>query len=235
MKIICALSESQVEKLYANVYGKMFKALEEGKTFDPKVYMQDLFDKISSAKDDDTAAKFLQQIPSLMFLASSKNKLLSLKLDTNFLRDKIQEFKGTDEGITNTLKFFKGEVDPETAKALSEAKELDAFELKEEDPEEDKTYNEVRLKPFSAFTTTFQEFETLNPEYKDAFTQEDLDESKKRIYKAISKIREEIGTDTTLLDEVRFQGRVLKLTPFKSVELDQSKLDNYTKKLITRS
>ena len=79
MKIICALSDSQVEKLYANVYGKMFKALEEGKTFDPKVYMQDLFDKISSAKDDDTAAKFLQQIPSLMFLASSKNKLLSLK------------------------------------------------------------------------------------------------------------------------------------------------------------
>lgn len=235
MKIICALSESQVEKLYANVYGKMFKALEEGKTFDPKVYMQDLFDKISSAKDDDTAAKFLQQVPSLMFLASSKNKLLSLKIDTNFLRDKIQEFKGTDEGITNTLKFFKGEVDPETAKALSEAKELDAFELKETDPEEDKTYNEVRLKPFSAFTTTFQEFETLNPNYKDAFTQEDLDQSKTRIYKAISKIREEIGTDTTLLDEVKFQGRVIKLTPFKSVELDQSKLDNYTKKLIIRS
>jgi hypothetical protein len=235
MKIICALSESQVEKLYANVYGKMFKALEEGKTFDPKVYMQDLFDKISSAKDDDTAAKFLQQVPSLMFLASSKNKLLSLKIDTNFLRDKIQEFKGTDEGITNTLKFFKGEVDPETAKALSEAKELDAFELKEEDPEEDRTYNEVRLKPFSAFTTTFQEFETLNPNYKDAFTQEDLDQSKTRIYKAISKIREEIGTDTTLLDEVKFQGRVIKLTPFKSVELDQSKLDNYTKKLIIRS
>jgi hypothetical protein len=235
MKIICALSEKQVEKLYGNVYGKMFKALEEGKTFDPKAYMQDLFDKISSAKNDDTAAKFLQQIPSLMFLASSKNKLLSLKLDTNFLRDKIQEFKGTDEGITNTLKFFKGEVDPETIDALAESKELDAFELKEKDPEETETYNEVRLKPFSAFTTTFQEFEAINPNYKDAFTQEDLDESKKRIYKAISKIREEIGTDTTLLDEVKFQGRVIKLTPFKSIELDQSKLDNYSKKLITRS
>ena len=44
MKVTCALTQSQVEKLYANVYGHM---LNQGEAFDAKQYMTDLFNKIA--------------------------------------------------------------------------------------------------------------------------------------------------------------------------------------------
>lgn len=72
MKIQCALSQSQVEKLYSNIYGHM---LDKGSEFDPQQYMKDLFNKIANKSDVETAAKFMQQVPSLIGTASFRPAL----------------------------------------------------------------------------------------------------------------------------------------------------------------
>ena len=93
MKVTCALTQSQVEKLYANVYGHM---LNQGEAFDAKQYMTDLFNKIAKNKDVDTAAKFLQQVPSLIGTASFRPSIEDFGISTDILRPLIKQFKKDD-------------------------------------------------------------------------------------------------------------------------------------------
>jgi len=235
MKFKCALSDSQIKKLYANVYGNMSKVTDAKQAFDPKIYMQDLFEKIKNASDEDTAAKFIQQVPRLMAVAAFKPKTLKLQISADFIRERAVEFNDEQNGIENTIKYFKKEVNPELDKALIETKQNDAFEVIEKDPEETQTNNPVRLKPYSVFTATFQQFYALNPNYKTDTTQEQADESKRRIYNTLEKIRNVIDIDSTILDDVKYQGQTLKLKAVRVSQLDQRYLDSYTKNLIAKS
>ena len=235
MKFKCALSDSQIKKLYAHVYGNMSKAADAKQAFDPKTYMQDLFEKIKNSSDEDTAAKFIQQVPRLMMVAAVKPKTLTLRIDTNPIRDRIIEFNDPENGIENTIKYFKKEVNPDLERSIIESKQNDAFEVKEKDPEQQITTNPARLKPYSVYTATFQEFYALNPNLKDATTQEQADDSKRRIYKTLEKIKNGIDIDNTILDDVVYQGQTLKLKAVRVNQLDQRYIDNYTKDLIVRS
>ncbi len=235
MKFKCALSDSQIKKLYAHVYGNMSKTADAKQAFDPKTYMQDLFEKIKNSSDEDTAAKFIQQVPRLMMVAAVKPKTLTLRIDTNPIRDRIIEFNDPESGIENTIKYFKKEVNPDLERSIIESKQNDAFEVKEKDPEQQITTNPARLKPYSVYTATFQEFYALNPNLKDATTQEQADDSKRRIYKTLEKIKNGIDIDNTILDDVVYQGQTLKLKAVRVNQLDQRYIDNYTKDLIVRS
>ena len=66
MKITCSLQQPQIEKLYAHLYGHLLDNQKKSKVFDAEAYMKNLFDKIASKTDPNNAAKFLQQIPSLL-------------------------------------------------------------------------------------------------------------------------------------------------------------------------
>ena len=68
MKITCAVSPIQLEKIYAAVSKKMRQAQSENTPFDADAYMKDLFKKITKAKDIDTAVKFLQPVPLMVVL-----------------------------------------------------------------------------------------------------------------------------------------------------------------------
>lgn len=228
MKVTCALTQSQVEKLYANVYGHM---LNQGEAFDAKQYMTDLFNKIAKNSDVDTAAKFLQQVPSLIGTASFRPSIEEFEISTDMLRPLIKQFKKDENGLVNTVNYFNPSLNPEVKKELVEKKANDAFEIKEE------TSNSVPVDPFnyqpySALSTTFQEFISLDPN-KDIQT-ETLDPGKRTIYTTLSAIRDNANNNTPL-KELIYQDTILKLKPTRLTEIDPETLDKTTKRLLNRA
>jgi hypothetical protein len=228
MKVTCALTQSQVEKLYANVYGHM---LNKGEAFDAKQYMTDLFNKIAKSKDIDTASKFLQQVPSLIGTASFRPSLEEFEISTDMLRPLIKQFKKDENGLMNTLTYFNPSLNPEVKKELVEKKTNEAFDI------EEKTSDTIPVDPFSyqpysALSTTFQEFISLDPN-KDIQV-ETLDPGKRTIYTTLNAIRDNANNNTPL-KELIYQDTVLKLKPIKLSEVNPETLDKTTKRLLNRA
>ena len=237
MKVTCALSESQIEKLYAHAYGTMYKFLaaskEDKPSFDTKAYMLDLFDKIAEKEDVATAAKFIQFLPTILIQA--KTKLRNLKVDLNALDALSDDFTDPKTGLDNVIKEFRPQESADLKKATIEQREKEAGNIILNDPDGKVYIPEPVLRPFSAFTSTFIQFEAKSPEDKELFTKEVIDESKKRIYSTIEKIKEENPDFETAYDDVRLNGRVIKLKAQKLTDLDPTQLDSYTQRLISRS
>lgn len=228
MKVTCALSQSQIEKLYANVYGHM---LNQGEAFDPKQYMTDLFTKIAKKKDVDTAAKFLQQVPSLIGIASFRPSLGEFDIPTDMLKPLIKQFKKDENGLLNTASYFNKLLDPEVRKELVNKKANDAFEIREETTST-VPVDPFNYQPYSALSTTFQEFISLDPN-KDIQT-ETLDPGKRTIYTTLNAIRDNANNNTPL-KELIYQDTILKLKPIKLADIDPETLDKTTKRLLNRA
>ena len=228
MKVTCALSQSQIEKLYANVYGHM---LNQGEAFDPKQYMTDLFTKIAKKKDVDTAAKFLQQVPSLIGIASFRPSLGEFDIPTDMLKPLIKQFKKDENGLLNTATYFDKLLDPEVRKELVNKKANDAFEIREETTST-VPVDPFNYQPYSALSTTFQEFISLDPN-KDIQT-ETLDPGKRTIYTTLNAIRDNANNNTPL-KELIYQDTILKLKPTRLSEVDPETLDKTTKRLLNRA
>jgi hypothetical protein len=228
MKVTCALSQSQIEKLYANVYGHM---LNQGEAFDAKQYMTDLFNKIAKKKDVDTAAKFLQQVPSLIGTASFRPSLEEFEISTDMLRPLIKQFKKDENGLLNTATYFDKLLDPEVRKELVNKKANDAFEIKEEDTST-VPVDPFNYQPYSALSLTFQEFISLDPN-KDIQT-ETLDPGRRTIYTTLNAIRDNANNNTPL-KELIYQDTILKLKPIRLSEVDPETLDKTTKRLLNRA
>jgi hypothetical protein len=228
MKIQCALSESQIKKLYSNVYGYM---VEQGDAFNPEEYMKDLFNKIAKNSDVDTAAKFMQQVPSMIGTASFRPALEEFDIKTDSLKPLIRKFKKSENGLENTINYFRPQLDPDVEKELIEKKALKAFHIAE------KTGDTIPADPFnyqtySALSTTFQEFLSKNPN-QDIQT-ETLDSGRRIIYSTLAAIRDEANNNTPLRELV-YQDKVLKLKPVRLSEIDENLLDKTTKRLVNRA
>ena len=228
MKVTCALSQSQIEKLYANVYGHM---LNQGEAFDAKQYMTDLFNKIAKKKDVETAAKFLQQVPSLIGTASFRPSLEEFEISTDMLRPLIKQFKKDENGLINAVNYFNPSLNPEVKKELVNKKANDAFEVKEETTST-VPVDPFNYQPYSALSTTFQEFISLDPN-KDIQT-ETLDPGKRTIYTTLNAIRDNANNNTPL-KELIYQDTILKLKPIKLADIDPETLDKTTKRLFNRA
>ena len=228
MKVTCALSQSQIEKLYANVYGHM---LNQGEAFDAKQYMTDLFNKIAKNKDVDTAAKFLQQVPSLIGTASFRPSIEEFDISTDMLRPLIKQFKKDENGLINTAVYFDKLLDPEVRKELVAKKANQAFDI-EEKTSDTVPVDPFNYQPYSALTTTFQEFLSLDPN-KDIQV-ETLDPGKRTIYTTLNAIRDNANNNTSLRELV-YQDKVLKLKPTRLSEVDPESLDKTTKRLLNRA
>ena len=229
MKITCALSQSQIEKLYANVYGYM---LNKGNAFEPKQYMIDLFDKLAKKKDVETAAKFLQQVPSLIGTASFRPGLEQFEISTDILKPLINQFKRDENGLVNVVKYFNPTLDPEVKKELVEKKANDAFNIVEVDSNRITT-EDFDFRPYSALSTTFQEFVTQNPNDKTNPV-ETIDPTRKVIYTTLKAISSSVN-DNTPFKELVYQGKVLKLKPVRLTEINPVLLDKTTKALLEKA
>jgi hypothetical protein len=228
MKVTCALTQSQIEKLYANVYGHM---LNQGEAFDAKQYMTDLFNKIAKKKDVDTAAKFLQQVPSLIGTASFRPSIEEFEISTDMLRPLIKQFKKDDNGLINTVNYFNPSLNPDVKKELVEKKANDAFEVRET-TSSSVPVDPLSYQPYSALSTTFQEFISLDP--NKPIGSETLDPGKRTIYTTLSAIKDNANNNTPL-KELVYQDTVLKLKPIRLSDIDPETLDKTTKRLVSRA
>ena len=231
MKITCALSQSQIEKLYAHVYGHMLDSIKKGVEFDTKTYMTDLFNKIANGKDADTAAKFLQQIPTLIGTASFRPSLEELDIKTDNLRPLIKLFKNEEQGLNNVIKYFNPIVKPAVKAELIAKTEEKAFVI-EEKTGDDITKDPFDYIPYSAISTTFQEFLQVDP--NDAEQLETLDSGRKVIYNTLKAIKETIN-EAPSLKSIVYQKKKLNLKPIRLSDIPAEMLDKSTARLLNRA
>jgi predicted kinase len=290
MNITCALSDTQIEKLYANVYGTMNNSLsskassltskledvstklqtarfvdleaaqflyEEAedlrsqqredfilenkgksvtvKPFDPIVYMQDLFNKIAKKTDADNASKFLQHVPSLIIHVAIKKKFENLNISLDKLNELSKKFRNDETGLIEVLNEFNPVQDPKLKKAIVKRNQTTSFGTTLTDSTTEETTDEARLKPFSVFSATYQEFSSLSPELKTFITKEVADESKKRTYTVLNSIKDQLADNASILTGLEYEGTKLALKAVKLIDIDRSQRDAYTIALIGRS
>lgn len=240
MKITCAINERQAGKLYKTVYKSLSAALEAGETFDANQYMADLFDSIADKKDEDTAIKFLQQVPSLIRTIAAKPAFDNLDLKLDPIKELSINFKDLDKGFDNVLQHFKPQMTQRSKMALLRANEIEASKGKEVEPSSE-IKDPVRLRPSDAMTATMQQLIPINPTQKQTLVEERIDSGKQRIYSTLEKVREAIDKAETveITDTIQYQGRKLKLKPIllsKLAETHSNQLDIETRKnLVERS
>ena len=220
MKITCALSQSQSEKLYKTVYKSLTEALKTEKKFSAQEYMANLFDKIADKKDEDTAVKFLQQVPSIIRTIAAKPAFDTLDIKLDPIKELSLKFKNEAEGFNEVQKYFKPQVSQRAKLALIRAKQNNAL-LAEQVDSPTEVKDPVRLRPFSSNVSTMQLLIPINPKDKDKLLKEENDPAKKRIFSAIETIKKEavLSDSTDVLSPISFQGKTLKLKPILLTEL----------------
>jgi len=230
MKITCSLQQPQIEKLYAHLYGHLLDNQKNSKVFDAEAYMKNLFDKIASKTDPDNAAKFLQQIPSLLRRAAASASLEVSELKTDYLIPINKNFKNEDTGLSYIVKYFNPTLDLNVQKELIEQNATEAFNVEEEDQEE-VDEEELQDNPDSAFSTTFQE--RKNKAFKNPSILDEVEPSREYIYTTIRKIKT-ILDGTAILKNLKYQGVSLKLKPVRLSTADSDELSKLSKRLKER-
>jgi hypothetical protein len=223
MKITCALSQSQSEKLYKTIYKSLTEALKAEKPFSAQEYMANLFDKIADKKDEDTAVKFLQQVPSIIRTIAAKPAFDSLDIKLDPIKELSLKFKDETEGFNEVQKYFKPQVSQRAKLALIRANQNNALLAEQVDPPTE-VKDPVRLRPFSSNVSTMQLLIPINPKDKDKLLKEENDPAKKRIFSAIETIKKEavLSDSTDVLSPISFQGKTLKLKPILLTELRET-------------
>ena len=240
MKITCAINQQQADKLYKTVYKSLSASLEAGEPFDANQYMENLFNSIADKKDEDTAVKFLQQVPSLIRAIAAKPAFDALDLKLDPIKELSTDFKDLDKGFDNVLKYFKPQMTQRSKMALLRANEIEASTGAEVDPPSD-IKEPVRLIPNETFTATMQQLKPIDPTQKQTLIEERIDPGKQRIYSTLEKVRKSIDANekAEITDTIEYQGRKLKLKPIllsKLAETHADQLDIETRKnLVERS
>jgi hypothetical protein len=236
MKVTCALTVDQVSKLYKHAYKSIKQSLKEDKPFDANAYIEDMFNKIAERTDPSNAAKFAQQLPALIVMAAMQPDTEGITISLDPLRALSKKFRNPNTGLIDTLKYFRPEETLEDFETEVAQKKDEAFEVKDvTDVEKLKKFSELRLRPFSPFGTTMQEFDPMNPQDKTDFTKEVLNEDRRRIYNTIRAINDGMDPDMTPgLNDVVYQGTTLKLKPVLIKDIPADHLDKHTKRNVER-
>jgi hypothetical protein len=223
----CAISQQQAENLYKNVYKSLSESLKStDKIFDADKYMENLFNSIADKKDEDTAIKFLQQVPSIIRVIASKPAFDDLNVKLDPIKDLSISFKNIDKGFDNVLKHFKPQMTQRSKMALLRANQIEAENAKEVDPPAD-GMETVRLRVSDALTSTMSQLIPVNPTKKQGLIEEKIDTGKQRIYTALEKISEKVSTDENaeITETITYQGVKLKLKPILLSELAETHKD----------
>jgi len=228
MNITCALTKTQIEKLFAKIYRDLFDSLNDNKSVDVKSYMQTLFNTIESKSDADKAATFLQNVPSLIHTAIGDYSLARLEINDSSIRPLINKFLNPETGLLDVLQYFRPK------DIINEIKnEVDIKNNSVNSPkytEDTDVQVSPRYKASSVFTTTMQQFITKDPNTKDPnsgkLTAEEVNPDRKRIYNTIEKLKIAFNRKDNGVLGTTYQGRLLKL---KGVRLDSIAVSNMDK------
>jgi hypothetical protein len=236
MNISCALSSDQVKGLFKYVY-KTMKAVPAGKSFNAISAMNDLFNKIESKEDADTAAKFLQLVPKMIFIATVDESLNDLELDEgsslNDLRRLVKIFLNSDNGLLETLKYFRQGTDVKNLKNEIEIKN-NSINSPTFDNTEDAD-NAVRFRASSAFTTTMQQFISRKPGEKKQTIDEEIDPNRARIFNTLEKIKSVFNTKDNSILNNKYEGKIIKLKGVRLDSIAASNRDKTTNELMAKA
>jgi len=233
MNISCALSSDQVKGLFKYVY-KTMKATPAGKSFNAISAMNDLFNKIESKEDADTAAKFLQLVPKMIFIATVDESLNDLELDEgsslNDLRRLVKIFLNSDNGLLETLKYFRQDDSVKNLKNEINLKNNSTNSPTIDNGED--ANNAVRFRASSAFTTTMQQFISRKPGEK---FEEEIDPNRVRIFNTLEKIKSAFNSKDNSILNNKYEGRTIKLKGVKLSSIAASNRDKTTNDLIVKA
>lgn len=233
MKIICAITPSQLEKLYKHVTLSMQEARSKNKTFDPNSYMDDLFNKIRKKSGTDTAVKFLQPVPIMIFKAYTTipNYVDDVVLDIDPVIRLNRLFSDELTGMRNVLKTF---APSENQSVLKEAifktqllgSQIPLTEIEKIEP--------FRFEPMNVFSTTFQQFNPVDVQQLDKNLIQKSSEERALFYKIFDRLHAE-GQQENLTEDIIYQGKKLSLKPVKLTEINQDDLDGVTKSYLVKA
>lgn len=230
MKITCSLQQPQIEKLYAHLYGHLLDNQKKSKVFDAEAYMKNLFDKIASKTDPDNAAKFLQQIPSLLRRAAASASLEASELKTDYLIPINKNFKNEDTGLSYIVKYFNPTLDLNVQKELIEQNSTEAFNVEEKDQEE-VDEEELQEESNSVFSTTLQG--RKKKAFRNPAILDETEPTTEYIYTTLEKIKV-ILEGTAILKNLKYQGVSLKLKPVRLSTANTQELSKASARLQDR-
>ena len=231
--INCALSPTTIEKLFKNMYKHMS---EKGAAFNPEEYMAFVYGNKAAASTPETAARLVQYIPTMIINLYTTDfmQMPDFKLDLNALDTIGKRYIDQETGIQSVIEEYK-EKSKKFLKALVKTKQDEAGNIEQVDPQDTAIFTPAfSFMPYSSLSGTSQELIAVDPTRADLFI-ETLDDSKKIAYNTFEKIKKTVGDPETTLDDLTYQGKVLKLKAVPLNTVDQSELDNYTKDLIVKS
>jgi predicted kinase len=234
-KITCALTASQLKELFQYTYKVMSDSLEAEEAFDAELFIKNMFDEIASATNPETAAKFVQQLPTLIYAAAGTNQLVDLDMATDPVRKMISKFKNPDTGLNFVLDKYAPAPDANSILNQTASINISDNQVKESEGESTAVDTE-RLKPFTAMSSTFVEFVKIDPRQKGVVDKQVVDPARMRIYNTLARIRDNFdGTSGYFDGNITYQGKVLKLKAVRLSDVKESMLDETTRAEVVKS
>ena len=234
MRITCSVNPKQIENLYTYVSSSMKNARDTDKIFDAEVFMKNLFKNFQNKKDIDTAVKFLQPVPLMIVKAytSIPNYITDVKLDINPLLELNTKFADELTGLRNVLNKFAPQQNQSVLKESIFKTSLEAVLP----VSKNKSIEPIRFEPSDVFTTTLQQFTTLDPNKLDENLIQRSSEERSLFYNVINKIQEENSDENNGISKnITYQGQNLKLKTIKLSEIDSNLLDAVTANFLLRA
>jgi hypothetical protein len=234
--IKCALDNNQIEALYTDIATNMIK----DKNFDPKSYMQSIFDMVKEDTDSaEQAAQFIQPIPQMIGMINFSKPGLNLNIDFNELNALSPKFLNVDTGVDIIIKNFS--VDPKQIliDAATNKKDNNKPILVEKipgPPAEEPIKEVFRGQSDNPLTTTGQNLVKKKPNNKALEIQE-LDPSQTTIVNTLANLKlsntlEGTGPQAFSYTDLSGQTKTLKL---KFVRFDAFVTDSQTRDLLPTS
>jgi hypothetical protein len=236
MAITCTLGNQQLEVLYAVVYKNM-QNVPEGTPFDVRTLMSRLYEQLKERQGEGPAVEYVQAIPYLAGILSYRLDDVEISPETD-LRNLARTLMNPETGYAETLKLVGGGLTPEQLSIIAEAEE----EVSEdEEPAPVKPRPEFKdtndYKADDAFTSTFEEYLTVNPNEKPESFAEQIDPDKSYIYATLRKINDEMkrDLDRDLNTDFVFQGKTLKLKTILLSKLSVNDRTEYSNNFVKRA
>ncbi len=236
MAITCTLGTKQLDVLYAVVYKNM-QSVPEGTPFDIRTLMTRLYESLKERQGEAPAIEYVQAMPYLAGILSYRLDDVEISTETD-LRNLARTLMNPETGYAETLKLVSGGLTPQQLDIISEAEE-DASE--DEEPAPIKPRPEFKdtddYKADSAFSSTFEEYLTVDPNKKPESFVEQIDPDKSYIYNTLKKIKQETSSRSTedLDSDVVFQGKTLKLKTILLSKLSSDDRTNYSNTFVQRA
>lgn len=236
MAITCTLGNQQLEVLYAVVYKNM-QNVPEGTPFDVRTLMSRLYEQLKERQGEGPAVEYVQAIPYLAGILSYRLDDVEISPETD-LRNLARTLMNPETGYAETLKLVGGGLTPEQLSIIAEAEE-EASE--DEEPAPVKPRPEFKdtddYKADNAFTSTFEEYLTVDPNKKPESFAEQIDPDKSYIYATLRKINDEMRNDLgrDLNTDFVFQGKTLKLKTILLSKLSANDRTEYSNNFVLRA